>query len=56
MNAAFLVLVVLFPIIAGALIPLLPFKNRLQMMIYTEAVVLVNSAVMRALGRAMRRT
>lgn len=49
MNAAFLVLVVLFPIIAGALIPLLPFKNRLQMMIYTEAVVLVNSAVMIAL-------
>lgn len=49
MNAAFLALVVLFPIIAGALIPLLPFKSRLQMMVYTEAVVLVNSAVMVAL-------
>ena len=32
--------VILLPILFGALIPLLPFKNRTQMMIYIETVVL----------------
>lgn len=43
MNAGIMVFVVLFPIAAGALIPLLPYRSRLQMMIYIEGVVLINS-------------
>ena len=35
--------VILLPILFGALIPLLPFKNRTQMMIYIETVVLADS-------------
>ena len=45
MNAGIMVFVVLFPVIAGALIPLLPYRNRLQMMIYIESVVLLNSVL-----------
>ena len=36
MNTSMMVAVVLLPIIGGALIPLLPFKTRRQMMIYVE--------------------
>lgn len=43
MSAGILVFVVLFPILAGALIPLLPFQKRLHMETYIEAVVLVTS-------------
>lgn len=43
MNAAILGIVILLPIVAGVLIPLLPFKNRLQMMIYIEAAVVLNT-------------
>ncbi len=45
MNAAILAVVVLLPILAGALIPLLPFKNRNQMMIFMEGAVLATSAL-----------
>ena len=45
MNAGIMVFVVLFPVIAGALIPILPYRNRLQMMIYIEGVVLLNSVL-----------
>ncbi|MCD7833365.1 MAG: proton-conducting membrane transporter [Lachnospiraceae bacterium] len=43
MRAFFLAVLVLLPIVGGALIPLLPFRDRKQMMIYTEGVVLLNS-------------
>ncbi|MCD8154511.1 MAG: proton-conducting membrane transporter [Clostridiales bacterium] len=45
MNAIILPVLVLFPILSGALIPLLPFKNRTHMMVYVEGAVLVNSAL-----------
>ncbi len=45
MNAAMLVLVVLLPILAGVLIPVLPFGSRRQMMVYIEGVVLLDSAL-----------
>lgn len=38
-----MVVVVLFPIIFGALIPLLPFKDRKQMAFYVEGIVLFTS-------------
>lgn len=43
MNAAIMVFVIFLPMIAGALIPVLPFKNRKQMLIYIETAVVVNS-------------
>jgi multicomponent Na+:H+ antiporter subunit D len=43
MNASILGIVILLPILAGILVPVLPFKNRRQMMIYIEAAVLINS-------------
>ncbi|MCD8021687.1 MAG: proton-conducting membrane transporter [Lachnospiraceae bacterium] len=43
MSAIFLAVIVLLPIIGGVLIPLLPFRDRKQMMLYTEGVVLLNS-------------
>ena len=43
MTSYILPVVVLLPIIAGALIPLIPYKNRKQMMWYIEGVVLLNS-------------
>ena len=45
MNAAICAVVILLPILAGALIPLLPFRNRTWMMVYTEAVVLLTSGL-----------
>lgn len=45
MNPVFLAVVVLLPILAGVLIPLLPFRSRRQMMIYIESAVLLNSAL-----------
>ncbi|MCC8067506.1 MAG: proton-conducting membrane transporter [Clostridiales bacterium] len=45
MNATILAVVVLLPIIGGALIPVLPFRSRTQMMVYTECIVLVNSVL-----------
>ncbi len=50
MNAAILAVVVLLPILAGVLIPFIPFKSRLWMMIYIEtAVLLVTALVFAAL-------
>lgn len=43
MNTSMMVAVVLLPIFGGALIPLLPFKTRKQMMIYVETLVGINS-------------
>lgn len=43
MNAGIMVAVILLPIICGAPIPLLPFKNRKQMAIYVESIVLITS-------------
>ena len=43
MNEVMLLIIVLFPLAAGVLIPLLPFKNRRWMMIYIETVVVINS-------------
>lgn len=45
MNAGILAFVVLFPILAGVLIAVLPFKSRLQMEIYIEGIVLINSVL-----------
>lgn len=45
MYTNLLPVVVLLPILAGALIPLLPYKNRTQMMIYIELIVLLNSVL-----------
>lgn len=45
MQPYFLAVAVLFPIVMGGVLPLLPFRNRRQMMIYIEAVVLLNSAL-----------
>ncbi|MDD3795459.1 MAG: proton-conducting transporter membrane subunit [Lachnospiraceae bacterium] len=44
MNEVILFLVVLLPVIGGILIPLLPYKNRKQMMVYIEVIVLLTSA------------
>lgn len=43
MQQYYLLVVVLIPILGGILIPLIPFKNRNHMAIYTEALVLLNS-------------
>lgn len=53
MNAIILVVVVLLPILGGILIPLLPFKNRTQMMLYTEGITLLNAVL--ALAAALNR-
>lgn len=45
MDEHILMIVVLLPILAGVLIPLIPFRSRRQMMIYIEASVLLNSAL-----------
>ncbi|MDY3920258.1 MAG: proton-conducting transporter membrane subunit [Candidatus Limivivens sp.] len=49
MNAIIMVIVVLLPILAGAPIPLIPYRNRKQMMIYVEGVVLLTSILVFAL-------
>lgn len=43
MDRYLLITVVLLPMFAGVLIPLLPFKKRSQMLIYIETVVLINA-------------
>lgn len=43
MNVAFTVVVVLFPIICGTLVPLIPWKKRTHMMIFLETVVVLNT-------------
>lgn len=45
MNANIMVIVVLLPMLAGALIPLIPYKNRVQMEIYIEGIVLLTSVL-----------
>ncbi len=45
MSPVVFAVVILLPILAGALIPLLPYKNRLQMIFYVSAVVIVTSAL-----------
>lgn len=45
MSASIMVIAVLLPILAGALVAVLPYKSRTQMMIYVEAVVLITSAL-----------
>ncbi|MDO4633153.1 MAG: proton-conducting transporter membrane subunit [Eubacteriales bacterium] len=45
MNAGWMAFAILFPILGGVLIPLLPFGNRKQMLIYVESVVLLNTLV-----------
>ena len=49
MNANIMVIVVLLPMLAGALVSLIPFKTRTQMMVYIESVVLLNSALVLAM-------
>ncbi len=49
MSAYMMVIVVLLPILAGALVSLIPFKTRTQMMVYIESVVLLNSVLVLAL-------
>ncbi len=48
MSPVYLVITILLPILAGALIPVLSFKNRTQMMIYIETVVLINTLLVMA--------
>ena len=43
MNAGILAFVVLFPILAGALVPVIPYKKRLYMEWYVEGVVLITA-------------
>lgn len=43
MNAMIMAVVVLLPILGGALIPLLPIRKRVQMEFYIEGLVLLNS-------------
>lgn len=43
MNAYFMVIAVLLPMFGGILIPLLPFRKRNTMLVYTELVVLAAS-------------
>lgn len=38
-----MVMVVLLPIFCGALVPLLPFRKRNQMLVFVESVVIINS-------------
>ena len=45
MDANLLVIVVLLPILAGVLIPLLPFRSRNQMLVFIETAVLLNSVL-----------
>ena len=49
MPVTMMITVVLLPILGGILIMLLPFKNRKQMLIYIESLVLINSALVIAM-------
>lgn len=43
MNEVMILIIVLLPLIAGILVPLLPFKSRKQMMFFIETAVIINS-------------
>lgn len=43
MSVSLLCIVILFPMVAGALVPVLPFSNRKQMELYLFAMVVLNS-------------
>ncbi len=43
LNPIILPILVLLPILGGALIPILPFRSRNQTMVFTEGIVIVNS-------------
>lgn len=43
MNEIIMVIVVLLPILAGALIPFIPFRTRTQMLVYIECMVMLTS-------------
>lgn len=45
MSKAFMLIVVLFPMLSGALIPMLPFRSRRAMCIFIEACALANSVM-----------
>lgn len=43
MHIAIMITVVLLPVLGGILIPMLPFRNRREMLWYIESLVLINS-------------
>ena len=43
MNAMIMAVVILLPILGGALVPLLPLKKRIWMEFYVEGLVVLNS-------------
>lgn len=43
MNKIFLLAVILIPLLAGILVPLLPFRSRRVMLVYMETAVILNS-------------
>ena len=43
MNAIMMLIVILIPILGGALVPLIPFKKRNHRLIFVETIVVVNS-------------
>lgn len=45
MNSVIMPIVILLPIFCGALVPVLPFKNRRQMEFYIETAVILNSVL-----------
>lgn len=45
MSKIFLLVVILIPLIAGILVPLLPFKSRRAMLFFMEAAVVLNSVL-----------
>lgn len=45
MNASMMMIVVLLPVLSGALVPLIPFKSRTWMMVYVESLVLLNTVL-----------
>ncbi|MFR6589927.1 MAG: hypothetical protein ACLURV_07100 [Gallintestinimicrobium sp.] len=44
-DESIILTVTVLPVLGGALIPLLPFRSRRQMLIYIETVVLINTAL-----------
>ena len=49
MNQYWILAAILLPILGGAAVPLLPFRKRMQMLVYIEAVVLLTSCIVGAL-------
>lgn len=45
MNQYWILAAILLPVLGGVLVPLLPFKERKQMMIYVEAMTLLTSVI-----------